>query len=160
LRPGRELEPLADAARGRSRADWLVGMNLSRALSLVHDEALTIGRVQTPTLAMLTARELEIRAFVPEDYFEIVATFEVASEPAAADPSGPSYRGTWFRGEVPSPEAKRLPAAGEGAAEASGAEVAERIVARVASGQAAIESVRAETKRMAPPLLYDLTELQ
>jgi DNA topoisomerase-3 len=148
LRDGRELEPLADAARGRSRADWLVGMNLSRALTLAHDEELTVGRVQTPTLAMLAARELEIRAFVPEAYVEIVATFEAAADPPAA------YAGTWFRGDSPSADTKRLPATGEQADEAG------RIVARVATGRAAIESVRAETKRMAAPLLYDLTELQ
>ncbi|HVR07631.1 MAG TPA: DNA topoisomerase, partial [Thermoanaerobaculia bacterium] len=75
LREGRELDPLAAAARGRSRADWLVGMNLSRACTLAFGEDLTVGRVQTPTLAMVVERELAIRAFVPEDYFEVVATF-------------------------------------------------------------------------------------
>ncbi len=67
LRDGREFDPLADAARGRSRADWLVGMNLSRAYTLDFNEDLSVGRVQTPTLAMLVERELAIRAFVPED---------------------------------------------------------------------------------------------
>src|SRR5580693_4580386 len=78
LREGRELDPLAAAARGRSRADWLVGMNLSRACTLAYGEDLTVGRVQTPTLAMVVERELAIRAFVPEDYFEVVATFALA----------------------------------------------------------------------------------
>src|SRR6185295_251941 len=68
LRDGRELEPLAAAARGRSRADWLVGMNLSRACTLAWDEDLSVGRVQTPTLAMVVERELEIRRFIVEDY--------------------------------------------------------------------------------------------
>ncbi|MCM2258720.1 MAG: DNA topoisomerase, partial [Vicinamibacteria bacterium] len=68
LRPGSELDPLADAARGRSRADWLVGMNLSRATTLAHDETLHVGRVQTPTLALLVEREKAIRDFVPTDY--------------------------------------------------------------------------------------------
>ena len=75
LRDGRELAPLADAARGRSRADWLVGMNLSRAYSLAYDQDLSVGRVQTPTLAMVAEREKAIRSFVPEDYLEVVATF-------------------------------------------------------------------------------------
>ena len=75
LRDGRDYDPLADAARGRSRADWLVGMNLSRAYTLACDEELSVGRVQTPTLAMLVERELAIRDFVPEDYLEVVATF-------------------------------------------------------------------------------------
>ena len=65
LRDGHEYDPLADAARGRSRADWLVGMNLSRACTLAYgresDETFSVGRVQTPTLAMVVERELEIR---------------------------------------------------------------------------------------------------
>src|SRR5882724_11954213 len=92
LRPGRELDPLADAARGRSRADWLVGMNLSRACTLAFDENLSVGRVQTPTLAMVVERELQIRAFVPEDYFEVIATF-------SPDHGKSKYKGTWFRGD-------------------------------------------------------------
>ena len=68
LRDGREYDPLGDAARGRSRADWLVGMNLSRAYTLACREEFSVGRVQTPTLAMLVERELAIRSFVPEDY--------------------------------------------------------------------------------------------
>ena len=67
LSPGAEYDSLADAAKARSRADWLVGMNLSRAYSLDYDGGLSVGRVQTPTLAMLVARELEIRKFKPED---------------------------------------------------------------------------------------------
>jgi len=175
LRDGREMDPLAAAARGRSRADWLVGMNLSRACTLAYGEDLTVGRVQTPTLAMVVERELAIRAFVPEDYFEVVATFALAETPAA------TWRGTWFRGALPAgPEApgasdarvsggpdgpsavpgssdgprredRRLPADGE---------EARRIAARTLAGRADVESVRAETRRQPPPLLYDLTELQ
>jgi DNA topoisomerase III len=151
LRDGRELDPLADAARGRSRADWLVGMNLSRAYTLDFNQELSVGRVQTPTLAMVVERELAIRAFVPEDYLEVVATFSPAPES--------SYKGTWFRGETPSAEAKRIkkkPHANDGA----DLEEAMRIVGRARTGQAAVESIRAESKRMPPPLLYDLTELQ
>src|SRR3954452_6281921 len=152
LRDGRDLDPLADAARGRSRADWLVGMNLSRMYTLdFNEEQMSVGRVQTPTLAMMVERELAIRAFVPEDYLEVVATFS----------PGPdlSYKGTWFRGDTPNPEAKRIKTPpggkdGEDLAEAMG------IVQRARTGKAAVESIRAETKRMPPPLLYDLTELQ
>jgi DNA topoisomerase-3 len=180
LREGGELEPLAAAARGRSRADWLVGMNLSRACTLAFGEELTVGRVQTPTLAMVVERELAIRAFVPEDYFEVVATFELAraGESAAGAPGG-TYRGTWFRaageegagaagtpgaaggaeasgragaaGDGARPEDRRLPADGE---------EARRIAARTLAGRAEVDSVRAETRRQPPPLLYDLTELQ
>ena len=81
LKPGSDYEPLADAARGRSRADWLVGMNLSRAYTLTYGDELSVGRVQTPTLAMVVERELAVRRFVPEDYLEVVATFRPAGTP-------------------------------------------------------------------------------
>ncbi len=151
LRDGRDFDPLADAARGRSRADWLVGMNLSRAYTLDFNEWLSVGRVQTPTLAMVVERELAIRAFVPEDYLEVLATFAPA-------PDSPGYKGTWFRGTTPNAEAKRIKA--EPGKEGSDIEEAARIVQRARLGQAAVESIRSETKRMPPPLLYDLTELQ
>jgi DNA topoisomerase-3 len=196
LRDGREYDDLADAARGRSRADWLVGMNLSRAYTLAFNDELSVGRVQTPTLAMLVERELAIRAFVPEDYLEVVATFSpdrpawtpaaglescpteqdsrncgaglrpatavsTPPRPAAGMPplqaGGPlhgntqeSYRGTWFT-ETNGERQTRLPADGEQAA---------AIVERARAGEARIESIQAETERMPPPLLYDLTELQ
>ncbi|MCP5158660.1 MAG: DNA topoisomerase 3 [Gammaproteobacteria bacterium] len=160
LRDGGEFEPLAAAARGRSRADWLVGMNLSRAYTLAcgshGGEALSVGRVQTPTLAMVVERDLAIRAFVPEDYREVVATFTPPEPPpplagAQPDIGREHYQGVWFRGERPESKAKRLPADGQ---------EAQRIAARAKAGQAIIESRHAETRRAAPPLLYDLTELQ
>ena len=67
LRPSSDYDALADAARGRSRADWLVGMNLSRAYSLAYSEELSVGRVQTPTLAVVVERELAIHSFVPSN---------------------------------------------------------------------------------------------
>ncbi len=157
LRDGHEFDPLAAAARGRSQADWLVGMNLSRAYTLAcgvyGDETLSVGRVQTPTLAMVVERDLAIRAFVPEDYQEVVAIFapQDAPLPLVEAEKGESYKGVWFRGERPEPKAKRLPADGE---------EAKQIVARAKRGQAVIESRTAETRRAPPPLLYDLTELQ
>src|SRR5229473_5274161 len=153
LRPGSDYDPLADAARGRSRADWLVGMNLSRAYSLACSEELSVGRVQTPTLAVVVERELAIRSFVPEDYLEILANFHPTSGTKES-----TYQGTWFRNQPEDAtdkeslqKAMRLPADGE---EAS------RIVERVRTGNASVESIRSETQRMAPPQLYDLTELQ
>src|SRR5262249_20401334 len=92
LRPGTSYDALADAARGRSRADWLVGMNLSRAYSLAYGEVLSVGRVQTPTLAILVERELAIRNFVVEDYLEILATFRPTGGAKES-----TYQGTWFR---------------------------------------------------------------
>ena len=153
LRSGADYDGLADAARGRSRADWLVGMNLSRAYSLVLDQDISVGRVQTPTLALLVERELEIRDFVPEDYCEVVATFR-----PAADESSLAYTGTWFRPPNPATrpdddptKRRRLPADGVEAA---------AIVARARTGKAAIAIIKEETRSIPPPLLYDLTELQ
>jgi DNA topoisomerase III len=153
LRPGSEYDRLADAANGRSRADWLVGMNLSRAYSLIYREELSVGRVQTPTLAMLVDRDLALRNFSPEEYIEVVARFE-----GKGDLNKESYEGTWFRPKaapVKDQEAQakstRLPADGE---------EAEKIILRARAGEAAVESISSETQRMQPPLLYDLTELQ
>ena len=153
LRPGSDYDPLADAARGRSRADWLVGMNLSRAYSLAYGEDLSVGRVQTPTLAMLVERELAVRSFVPEDYLEVVASFHPTGGPKEG-----RYQSTWFhlqpeRGgdKETLQKAMRLSADGEEAG---------RIVGRARTGTAAIESIESEIQRMAPPPLYDLTELQ
>ena len=159
LRLGADYDSLADAARGRSRADWLVGMNLSRAYSLGYDEELSVGRVQTPTLAMVVERELAIRRFVPEDYLEIVADFRPSGGlPTTSGAQQNIYRGTWFRaqaGEGADKESRqkamRLPTDGK---------EAKSIIERAHAGRASIDSIQAETQRMAPPLFYDLTELQ
>jgi DNA topoisomerase III len=153
LRPGADYDPLADAACGRSRADWLVGMNLSRAYSLAFSEELSVGRVQTPTLAMVVEREVTIRHFTPEEYIEVIARFHPIESPEDV-----SYQGVWFR---PRPErsgnqetlqqAMRLPADGV---------EAKAIIERAKTGIAKIESIESETQRTSPPLLYDLTELQ
>src|SRR5664280_829540 len=128
-------------------------MNLSRAYSLAYGEDLSVGRVQTPTLAMLVERELAIRSFVPEDYLEVAATFHPAGGPKES-----RYQGTWFRAQPERggdketlQQSMRLPVDGG---------EAERIVERARSGAAAIESIESEIQRMAPPPLYDLTELQ
>ena len=78
LRPGEEMEPLADAARSRSEADWLVGMNATRAATVKGRSlggVVSLGRVQTPTLALIVRRDLEIDAFEPETYFQVDARF-------------------------------------------------------------------------------------
>ncbi len=153
LRPGSDYDRLADAASGRSRADWLVGMNLSRAYSIVYNEELSVGRVQTPTLAMIVDRELTLRRFVPEDYLQVVATFQ-AKETSAKE----SYEGTWFRPHTKSSDAKEEAASNTRLA-ADGKE-ANEILARAREGHAAIKTLTSETVRIPPPLLYDLTELQ
>ena len=142
LRPSADFDPLADAARGRSRADWLVGMNFSRAFTIAAGDLVTVGRVQTPTLAMLVEREEAVRAFVAEDYLEVVATFEGEAG---------RYRGTFFDPAVKEAGGTRFP---PGGAEARA------VVSRATTGSASVASVSGETRRAAPPLLFDLTELQ
>ena len=100
LRPGEQLRQLEAAARSRSEADWLVGMNATRAATIRGRAwvggVVSLGRVQTPTLAMLVKREREIQAFVPEPYWLVHAEFD------------PRYEGLWFEGdETRLKEAKR-----------------------------------------------------
>jgi len=145
LRPSREFDGLADSARARSRADWLVGMNLSRAWSLVSGEHYSIGRVQTPTLAMLVEREKAIQNFVVEDYVVLQAEFSqegslvysteffVQAEGKAA-PIAKRFR-------LNDPE---LPA----------------LHARLSAQSYAVSSLKEKANRLPPPQFYDLTELQ
>ena len=109
LRPREELASLEDAARSRSEADWIVGMNATRAATIrlrsSFDGAVSLGRVQTPTLAILARREEEIRAFVPEPYWVVDGAFEAVPAPA-----GPPLRGPLPRGrEAPDRRRPRRP---------------------------------------------------
>src|SRR6201998_3962122 len=110
LRPGDQMDPLEQAARSRSEADWIVGMNATRAATIrlrsSFDGAVSLGRVQTPTLALLARREEEIRAFVPEPYWLVDARFmALPEEPRRA------YDGRFHAGANP-----RIKAADEAAA--------------------------------------------
>src|SRR3954471_13211143 len=138
LRDGDELESLEAAARSRSEADWVVGMNATRAASIrlraAFDGAVSLGRVQTPTLALVARREVEIRNFVPEPYWLVEAGFE-ASEARF-------YRGRYMGG-------RRLPE-----------EQATTIVRDVESGTGTITKLEKKEEREKPQLLYDLTTLQ
>ncbi|MEO8703999.1 MAG: DNA topoisomerase, partial [Kofleriaceae bacterium] len=147
LRPGDQLDALGDAARSRSEADWLVGMNATRAITARgreagHSALYSIGRVQTPTLAMLVAREQAIRAFVPRDYWEVRA--DLATE------AGERFSAGW-RHHTKLGKVARLGAAA----------LAEAIVERDrAVPHAVVEQLQARTTREPPPLLFDLTSLQ
>ncbi|MGN1250331.1 MAG: DNA topoisomerase 3, partial [Candidatus Spyradocola sp.] len=133
VKDGSEYDALYLSAQCRSDADWLVGMNGSRAFTLRYDSLLSVGRVQTPTLSILVKRELEIRNFVPEDYYEVQANFG-------------DYAGLWIDAE----NKTRIPSL----------EQAQAIVNAVKGQTGAVESVSTERKRVPPPLLYDLTTLQ
>jgi DNA topoisomerase-3 len=137
LRPGDEMRPLEAAARSRAEADWLVGMNATRAATIRGRAwvggVVSLGRVQTPTLAMIVRREREIQAFVPEPYWLVHATFD------------PRYEGLWFEGdETRLKEGKR----------------ADEIVEKVAGKDGVVESVERKQQTERAPLLYDLTSLQ
>src|SRR5690606_11466424 len=171
LKSGEAFDGLGSAARGRSRADWLVGLNLSRAYSLAFNEELSVGRVQTPTLAMLVERELTVRAFVTEDYFEVLATFSpkgIAATAEAADAGErPRYQGVWFRPAEATNTGTARGSVNEGRttedSDAAGKETlqqsmriadakeAEAIATRALAGKAHIADIQRESKRMAPP---------
>ena len=113
LRDGEEMKLLEEAARSRSEADWLVGMNATRAASIrlraAFDGAVSLGRVQTPTLALVAGRELEIRAFTPEPYWLVEASFAATGEhPPAGVNLSPELQGTVFDRTIPVP-ARLLP---------------------------------------------------
>jgi DNA topoisomerase-3 len=144
LRPGTEYAPLEEAARSRSEADWIVGMNATRAATIrlrsSFDGAVSLGRVQTPTLAILARREEEIRAFVPEPYWIVDGTFD-----AVDAPRGRHYRGRYFAGTK-----SRLASAQEAA----------DVVAACEDGAGAITKLTKTRRKERIPLLYDLTSLQ
>src|SRR5690348_12331603 len=92
LRDDDSMQPLSDAATSRSEADWLVGINGTRAMTAFNSKLggffkTTVGRVQTPTLAIVVEREAKIRAFKPRDYWEVIGTFDAAAG---------NYTGRWF----------------------------------------------------------------
>ncbi len=144
LRPASEYQLLEQAARSRSEADWIVGMNATRAATIrlrsSFDGAVSLGRVQTPTLAIVARREEEIRAFKPEPYWLVDATFQPVSGEA-----GRKYAGRFHEGSNP-----RLKTAEEASA----------VVEAVRGHQGEITKLETTTRREKAPLLYDLTSLQ
>jgi len=138
LRPGEEMEALEAAARSRSEADWVVGMNATRAATIrlraAFDGAVSLGRVQTPTLALVARREEEIRAFKPEPYWLVEAQF-------AADAKR-TYAGRYLGG-------KRIDE-----------ELAAKVVADCRDQPGEITKLEQKEERERSQLLYDLTSLQ
>jgi DNA topoisomerase-3 len=143
LRPGSELAPLEAAARSRSEADWIVGMNATRAATIrlrsSFDGAVSLGRVQTPTLAILARREQEIRDFKPEPYWVVDASFDTLVD------SPRPYEGRYHAGANP-----RVGTAEEAAA----------IVAACEGRRGEITKLEKKESKERAPLLYDLTRLQ
>ena len=150
LRPDKELLPLADAAKSRSEADWLVGINGTRAMTAFNSKEggfylTTVGRVQTPTLAILVEREDKIRAFTPRDYWEVHARFGAKAG---------EYAGRWF-----DPGFKKDDDAERKAERLWEAKRAAAIVA-ACRGKKGIASEESKPTTQLSPLLFDLTSLQ
>lgn len=136
LLDGAAKDNLAKAAYCRAEADWLVGMNASRSMSVKHNTTFSVGRVQTPTLAMIVKREMEIRNFVPLPYWEVIALFEKA---------GNLYKGKYVNDKDCKIATK---------------EEANAIADAVKRHSGYIESVKKKKTKEFPPKLYNLTDLQ
>ena len=134
LRPAADYDALYESARCRSLADWLVGMNASRAFTLRYGALLPMGRVQTPTLALLVKRDREIAEFVPQDYWEVRADFG-------------DFEGLYY-----DPETRQ--------SRASSKEQADKIKREAQGREGTVVESRRERKRVPPPQLFDLTALQ
>ncbi|MFD1884302.1 type IA DNA topoisomerase [Paenibacillus wenxiniae] len=134
LRDGSEFENLTQAARARSEADWLIGMNASRAFTTKHNNLLSVGRVQTPVLALIYDRQKEIENFTSQTFYEVRATFKQPNK---------TYEGVW-QGE------ERLTDKAKG----------EAIAAKVQGKEGTISKYEVKETKEYPYKLYDLTLLQ
>ncbi len=134
LKPAVEYDNLYHSAQSRAEADWLVGLNVTRALTCKYNAQLSAGRVQTPTLAMIVKREEEIKRFVPKDYYDIHADFN-------------GFSALWGDKKT-------------GQTRISEKEKADALVNRLRGKDGKVIELKKDAKREAPPLLYDLTELQ
>lgn len=161
LKDGSEYDLLYKSAQCRSQADWLVGINASRAYSVQYNALLSIGRVQTPTLAMIVGRQKEIAEFVPQPYYEIQLTHpwteQTSTDNSAAEKGGKTFHSRYAKlsDEPDLSKAKvvttRIPE-----------EIKAQELCRKAREQASarVLCVRRQPRRQFPPRLYDLTELQ
>lgn len=136
LKPAEAYDSLYYAAECRSRGDWLVGINASRGYTCKFGDLLSIGRVQTPTLALIVKRQEEIESFVPSPFWEVTAEF--------ASPSG-TYTGKWQKNGV-----SRFTSEADAWA----------VVQKVNGKPGEVLSRTSTRKREKPPLLFDLTSLQ
>lgn len=134
LRDGKEYESLYDAAMCRAEADWLVGINATRALTCKYNAQLSCGRVQTPTLAMIAKREADIRSFVPKPYYGIAAR-------------KPGLTLTWQNGA-------------SGGCSSFDRDHVQKLLSRLQGENGVVTEVKRTPGKTFAPLLYDLTQLQ
>jgi DNA topoisomerase III len=163
LRPGSDFAKLEEAARSRSEADWIVGMNATRAATIrlrsSFDGAVSLGRVQTPTLAIIARREEEIRAFTPEPYWLVDATFTAEPLDGAGEEGGQAEDAGTVDGASPERSYSGRFHAGTKPRLASEAE-AVAIVEACAGKQGTITKLEKKKQKERAPMLYDLTTLQ
>ena len=151
LRSDREMQGLADAATCRSESDWLVGINGTRAMTAFNSKdggfyKTTVGRVQTPTLAVLVERERRIKEFVARDYWEVIGTFAG---------KGGDYTGRWFAEQF-----ARDPADEHARAERIWDAARAEAIRDKCQGKPGIVTEESKPSTQSAPLLYDLTSLQ
>jgi DNA topoisomerase-3 len=151
LRDDAQLLPLADAARCRSEADWLVGINGTRAMTAFNSRdggffLTTVGRVQTPTLTIVVEREEKIRSFVPRDYFEVHAQFDARAG---------QYAGRWF-----DPEFRKKEDDPEARAERLWDRARAEAIAAACQGREGTVTEESKPTTQQSPALFDLTSLQ
>lgn len=151
LRSDKQMEGLANAARSRSEADWLVGINGTRAMTAFNSRdggffLTTVGRVQTPTLAVVVEREEQIRKFVSRDYWEVHASFLAEAG---------EYGGKWF-----DPKWKKDENDAEKKADRVWSAKEAQAIADAVRGKAATVTEESKPTTQASPLLFDLTSLQ
>ncbi len=162
LKPGTEFNRLADAARCRSEADWLVGLNATRAMTCMvrragGDQLLSIGRVQTPTLALIVNRDEGIANFTPQTFWRVEATFTTMIDEEGEEKEA-SWTAKFFKGKLNQKEEK----SGEvSLAERMDNEDDAKSICTAAAGQTGvIKQAKGKKKTEQPPLLYDLNSLQ
>ena len=150
LRSDEAMQPLADAAISRSEADWLVGINGTRAMTAFNSKLggffkTTVGRVQTPTLAIVVEREAKIRAFKPRDFWEVIGTFEAAAG---------NYTGRWFDEKYSRSDDEQLKP------ERIWDKAAAEAIRDKCLGKPGVVTEESKPTTSMSPLLYDLTSLQ
>jgi len=134
LKDGRVYDHLYYSAKCRSESDWLVGINATRAYTTKNDVLLSVGRVQTPTLALIVNRYEAVMHFISEDYWEVMVNYG-------------TFTGTWFKGKV-------------NETKISNEDQAKAIKVKISDKKGTVTKITNKKNKQLPPLLYDLTELQ
>ena len=161
LRSDQQMLPLADAARCRSEADWLVGINGTRAMTAFNSRdggffLTTVGRVQTPTLSVVVEREEQIRKFISRDYWEVHATFAAQ----AGDYSAKWFDPKWRKAAANAAAGNVDEADAELKADRVWSQREARAIADAVRGKQATVTEESKPTTQASPLLFDLTSLQ